>query len=300
MDSPNKTLVINDSFEGLESAIAKAAMIEHYTGTEVEVVEVIWDSIEEEPIPEVEKANLIEAFVATERYGLEQLLAPYKDHIAWSEARVLWNKRAVEAIEEEVARQSIDLLIKPIGHHSLGDYLATPLDWCLIRESTCPVLISKSAAWQTRGKVLAAVDVADTAHEELSLAVLRTGALMAQILDAKLHVVCVYSDLGQSVNALQVAMDYEGIKADMRQARQEKLQATLAQLDLEDAEVHLLEGKPASMIATLERTLGPTITVMGTAARKGLSKLVLGNTAEDVLGRLQGDVLTLRAATGEA
>ena len=123
---------------------------------------------------------------------------------------------------------------------------------------------------------------------------------MAQILDAQLHVVCVYSDLGQSVNALQVAMDYVGIKADMRQARQEKLQTTLAQLDLEDVEVHLLEGKPASMIANLERTLGPTITVMGTAARKGLSKLVLGNTAEDVLGRLQGDVLTLRAATGEA
>ena len=294
MQSPKKILVVNDSLEGIEAALSKAAIIEHYTGSEVEVAEVIWDFIEDEPIPAVEKANLIEAFVAADRHGLQDLLAPYKERIAWSEARVLWNKRTDEAILQETTSQHIDLLIKPGGVHKLGDYLNAPLDWRLIRESTCPVLISKSTQWDTDGNILAAVDVADDNHADLTLEVLRAGHLLSQILGAQLHVVCVYSDLGQSVNALQVAMDYEGIKEDMRQARQEKLLQALEALDISGAQLHLLEGKPAPVVSHLAQELNATVTVMGTAARKGLGKLLIGNTAEDTLGMLQGDVLTVR------
>ena len=164
----------------------------------------------------------------------------------------------------------------------------------MIREAPCPVLISKSSSWSTGGNVLAAVDIADDAHEQLSREVLRAGDLMAKILDARLHVVCVYSDLGQSVNALQVAMDYEGIKQDMRQARQDHLLNTLEELQVEDAELHILEGKPPHVISRLARELTPTVTVMGTAARTGLGRLLLGNTAEDTLSLLEGDVLTVR------
>ncbi len=294
MDSPQKILVINDQLEGLQHALGKAALIEHYTGCEVEVAEVIWDHIEEEPIPAKDKANLIEAFVAADRHGLQNLLEPYKDRIAWSEARVLWNKRADEGILEEIEHQHANLLIKPAGTHSLGDFLHAPLDWRLIREASCPVLISKSDSWQTGGTLLAAVDIADEAHDTLSREVLRAAGLMADILDAQLHVVCVYSDLGQSVSALQVAMDYEGIKEDMRKARQERLLSTLQQLDVQGAELHLLEGKPPQVISRLAKELNPTVTVMGTAARKGLGKLLIGNTAEDTLSLLPGDILTVR------
>jgi len=294
MDSPKRTLVVNDKLDGIQAALGKAALIEHYTGSEVEVAEVIWDFIEDEPIPPVEKANLIEAFVAADRHSLKALLQPYNERIAWSEARVLWNKRADEEILQEINRQRIDLIIKPSGNHSLSDYLYAPLDWRLIREATCPVLISKSAAWHTGGSVLAAVDIADEGHTALSQEVLRTGGLMAQILAAELHVVCVYSDLGQSVSALQVAMDYEGIKQDMRVSREQRLSETLTGLGLEDAQMHVVEGKPAQVIAALEQELAPTLTIMGTAARKGLGKLLLGNTAEDALNRLRGDVLTVR------
>lgn len=296
MDSPTKTLVINDQLEGLHKALGKAALIEHYTGCEVEVAEVIWDHIEEEPIPDQDKANLIEAFVAADRHGLQNLLEPYQDRIAWSEAKVLWSKRADEAILHEAQQQSANLLIKPAGAHGLGDLLQAPLDWRLIREAPCPVLISKSTSWSIGGNVLAAVDIADDAHEQLSREVLRAGDLMAKILDAQLHVVCVYSDLGQSVNALQVAMDYEGIKQDMRQARQDRLVTTLEQLEIQDAELHLLEGKPPHAISHLAKELTPTVTVMGTAARKGLGKLLIGNTAEDTLSLIEGDVLTVRVA----
>ena len=294
MTTLKKILVASDSLDGMEIALSKAAVVEHYTGAEVEVAEVIWDSIEEEPLPNPGKANLIEAFMAAERRGLDNLLAPYRERIAWSEARVLWDKRTDQAICDEARRQKADLLIKPGAARALTDHLHAPLDWRLIREAPCPVLISNSPAWQTGGNVLAAIDIADKAHTELSDKVLQTAAIIAQTLDAKLHICCVYSDLGQSVNALQVAMDYQGIKADMREAREQALNATLRRLEVGNASTHIIEGKPAQAISHLAQELNATVAIMGTAARSGLGKLVLGNTAEDTLVRLRGDVITVR------
>ena len=196
---------------------------------------------------------------------------------------------------KEAKRTGADLLIKPAAPHTLGDYLHAPLDWQLIRKATCPVLISKSSQWQVKSPVLCAVDVADEAHNALTDAVLITAKLMAEILNAELHIVCVYSDLGQSVNALQVAMDYDGIKADMQQARETALHEILDRLRIEPAQVHIIAGKPAAAIATLEHQLKPSLSVLGTSARSGLKKLFIGNTAEDLIRRLQGDILAVRA-----
>ena len=294
MGFPSKILVSNDRLEGIASGLTKAALIEHYTEAQVEVAEVIWDAIEEETLPEYEKANLIEAYVAADRQGLRDLLAPYQERIAWSEARVLWNRCPERAILQEVSTENVDLLIKPAAEHTMGDYIHTPLDWRLIREAPCPVLISKTTDWQPGGTVLAAVDVADEKHAQLSDQVLVNAQAMSRILDADLHVVSVYSDLGQSVNALQVALDYQGIKEDMFETRQQLLAAMLKRLNITDANVHILEGKAAAVIAHLANQLNPTITVMGTAARKGVGKLFIGNTAEDALKRLNSDVLTVR------
>jgi len=48
------------------------------------------------------------------------------------------------------------------------------------------------------------------------------------------------------------------------------------------------------VIPQLEEELQPALTVLGTAARRGLGSLVIGNTAENLLGRLRGDLVTVR------
>ena len=89
-------------------------------------------------------------------------------------------------------------------------------------------------------------------------------------------------------------MDYDGIKEDMLQARETALSETLDRLRIEPTQVDIIAGKPAAAIATLEHKLKPRLTVLGTSARSGLKKLFIGNTAEDLLRRLHGDVLTVR------
>lgn len=291
----DKVLVANDSLDGMELALTKAAMIEHYSGAAIEVMEVIYDTIAEEPakiLSSTEQANLIERLKAAERRGLEQLAEPYQGKVAEIETRVLWNKNAARAILAEL--DGVDFLIKPISrHHGLMDRLHAPLDWALTRSAPCPVLISKTN-WTDMKTVLAALDAGDEAHQSLNRSILATAIDLSRILGSELHVVSAYPSLGQSVNELQVAMDYEGIKADMRDTRAALIDALIGELDAPVSEIHLLEGNAREAIPELANDMDAVLTVLGTAARRGLSQLILGNTSEAIIGALEGDLVTVR------
>jgi universal stress protein E len=298
MKQLNSIVLASDSLAGMSVALEKAAMIEHYSGAAVCVAEVIYDTIAEEA-PEVltteHQARLIEALKAAERNGLRNIVEPFSARIANLETRVLWDKNAANGVLTARAESAADLIIKPVSQHGgLADYVHTPLDWSLMRTAPCAVLISKKPAWGEPQGVLAAVDVADSEHRDLTEEILRTATTLATILGTGLHIVSAYPSLGQSVDDLQVAMDYEGIKHDMRENRLAGIQKWITELDLDVAECHVLEGKPAIVIPKLANDLAATLTVVGTAARSGLKKLLLGNTAEDIIGRLHGDIVTVR------
>lgn len=290
-----KLLIANDTLEGLDVALAKAALIEHYSGAAIDLVEVIYDSIAEEParvLPAAERANLIEGLKAAERNGLRRLAEPFEGRVAEINIQVLWQKSAAEGILAELA--DADFLIKPISrHHGVIDRLHAPLDWALMRSAPCPVLVSKQP-WTDTSVVLAALDAGDESHQTLNAAVLRTATDLARILGAGLEVVSAYPSLGQSVNELQVAMDYDGIKEDMRATRETLIRTLVAELEAPVGRIHLLEGNARDAIPELANRMSATLTVLGTAARRGLSQLILGNTAEAIIGALEGDLVTVR------
>lgn len=290
-----KVLVANNKLDGLELALPKAALIEHYSGASVEVLGVVYDTIAEEPdtiLPAAERANLIEGLKAAERNGIRRLIEPYEQKVADISARVVWEKNAAHGILSQL--DGVDFLIKPISRHqALIDRLHAPLDWALTRSAPCPVLISKKA-WPEPNVVLAALDAGDESHQNLNRAILATAADMSRVLGCDLQVVCAYPSLGQSVNDLQVAMDYDGIKADMRETRSQLIDALIRELDAPVSEIHLLEGHARDAIPALANEMSAVLTVLGTAARRGLSQLILGNTAEAIIGSLEGDLVTVR------
>ena len=298
MKQIDNILVAGDSLDGMDTALAKAAKIEHYTGANVWVAEVIYDTIaEEDPdrLPPEEQTRLIEALKAAERNGIRALTEPYRTRIATLDDRVVWNKNAAEGLLRVHTEVHADLIVKPVSRHGfITDHLHTPLDWALMRSADCAVLVSKMADWSNAQRILAAVDVGDTRHADLTREILSTAATMAKILNVELHVVTAFPSLGQTVNDLQVAMDYEGIKQDMRENRTAEIARWLEALDIGIAESHVLEGKPEVVIPKLAHDLSATVTVLGTAARSGIKKLLIGNTAEDIIARLECDILTVR------
>ncbi|MEJ2087311.1 MAG: universal stress protein [Gammaproteobacteria bacterium] len=291
----HRLVVANDRLDGLDTALPKAALIEHYSGAAIDVVSVIYDTIAEEPakvLPPAEQANLIEQLKGAERNGLRLLVEPYGEKIAEIEAHVLWNKSAAAGILAEL--EDADFLIKPISRHQpLLDRLHAPLDWALMRSSPCPVLISKQP-WSETRLVLAALDAGDESHQALNRAILATATDLSRILGCELEVVAAYPSLGQTVNELQVAMDYDGIKEDMRKTRETFIAELIDELDADVAEVHLLEGSARDAIPELANRLEATLTVLGNSARRGLTQLILGNTAEAIIGAIEGDLVTVR------
>ena len=273
--------------------------LEHFTGADITVAQVVYDYIAEEPVgPDKvgERDALIARFTEADRNALERQLDPFRSKVASLSGRIVWSKNAAGATIELANSEGAQLIVKPVtSGDSLADWVRTPTDWSLMRESPCPVLFTKPGeAWDPQRCVLVAVDVADAAHEQLNRLVLEHGARIAEILASPLHAVCVYPTLGQSVSDYQVADDFRGLKTDMKESREQALAALCEELDVRVDSVHVVEGHPARAICQLAEQLSAQITVLGTSARAGLGKLLIGNTAEQIVHKLGTDVLTVR------
>ena len=63
--------------------------------------------------------------------------------------------------------------------------------------------------------------------------------------------------------------------------------------DPEDYALHVKEGRAAGVIVDAAAETGADIVVVGTHGRAGLPKLLLGSVTEEVMGRLDRDVLVV-------
>jgi nucleotide-binding universal stress UspA family protein len=76
--------------------------------------------------------------------------------------------------------------------------------------------------------------------------------------------------------------------------RQQWLDTLVAPYDDENIRVTLINGQPEVVLTEMIERKKPDIVVMGTVARTGLPGLLIGNTAEHVLGRINCSVLTVK------
>lgn len=60
------------------------------------------------------------------------------------------------------------------------------------------------------------------------------------------------------------------------------------------AQLHLLKAEAAEGVAKVAGRVEADLVVMGTLSRAGVRGLLIGTTAETMLGRLAGSVLTVR------
>jgi universal stress protein E len=295
----SRILLAGDDRDALVATLAKVERLEHFTGAEITVAQVIYDYIAEEPVrPEnvAERDAIIARFTEADQSALERQLDPFRSRVASLSGRTIWSKNVADATIELAQAEGAQLIVKPVtSGDSLVDWVRTPTDWSLMRESPCPVLFTKPGErWDAQRCVLVAVDVADTAHEQLNRLVLDHAARIAEILAAPLHAVCAYPTLGQGVGDYQVADDFSGLKADMKASRQHTLAALCEESEITIDQTHVVQGHPARTICQLAEQVNAQITVLGTSARAGLGKLLIGNTAEQIVHRLSTDVLTVR------
>jgi len=184
------------------------------------------------------------------------------------------------------------LLIKtPDRPRGLADALLTPRDGKLLRYAPCPVLMVKQPDSWLRRPVLAALDAApgDVAHGELNRKILRLAALIASLSDSPLELVSAYPAPMQAGDPLHQSGER---LADRYRAQLEQL---CREADLVAAALHIDAGPAETLIPRLARERDAGLVVLGSVARRGLRAVLMGgNTAEAILERLPGDVLTVQ------
>ncbi len=234
------------------------------------------------------KSKASEAFIARIDSQLAQLATQgIRTHLEISDESDI-----LRAILINQHRHGYDITVKESHRASLADSLFTPKDWKLLRTNASPVLMVRNAPADEQAPVLAAVEArpSDAEHQHLNAQILRTAHYIAQKLKAPLHLFSAYPTPMQDPSG-----EHSASKDNAEDYRAACL-TLAAPFDIPVERIHTAEGPAELLLPDQAKALGAQLLLLGTVARTGLQGALLGNTAEQVLERLDSDVLVLGPA----
>ena len=295
-----------------QPVLARAASLAKRSGAAITLIAVL----EELPwytrlvLPDAEERQVV--LIREKSEALEGLAAHLRRDGLEVATKVLTGRRNLELVRE-VLRGGHDLLLKEAEPNSAMSFGST--DMHLLRSCPCPLWLFKPEhAEQPFTRVLAAVDPtppldeSDVLHlktdlspkdETLDAKILELASLLADEEGAELHVVHAWSAPGEGLVRGDPMLAQEQVDRYVEDSRAEARKA----LDLllgsfPDPSgrrvVHLLEGDPTDVIADFVKTGRVDLLVMGTVARTGIPGLLIGNTAEAILQRVDCSVLAIK------
>ncbi|MEO1191571.1 MAG: universal stress protein [Pseudomonadota bacterium] len=254
-----------------------------------------------------EPREMMQRLTADRRSQMEQALGG-RD----AEIQVASGKPFIE-ITREVLRRGIDLVVKraePLA--GMQQFLFASTDQHLLRKCPCPVWLQMEDAPAAPSVVIAAVDVdvwdADEPETLMSLnqRVVEMSRQLASGPEARVHLLHAWEAQGEGLvqtfasgPAAQAATDrYVQEVESAHESALEKLIAPWRKTN--EAEQapwlvpRLVRGPARKVLAEEAARLGADLLVMGTVARTGLTGVIIGNTAEDILNHVQCSVVAVK------
>lgn len=216
--------------------------------------------------------------------------------------RVLTGRPFLQIIQE-VLRNRHDLIVKGAkGRSRISNILFGSTDMHLLRKCPCPVWIIKPSKRKQHSRILAAVDPYQegTDVSELNHLILNLATSLARLENSELHIVHAWN-LGSEafLRSSRTRVPKSLVDREVREIRKthkKLLGDLLDQYDFSDinTKVHFLKGEPEKVIPTLADKKRVELIVMGTVVRTGIPGLLIGNTAEKILTKVNCSVLALK------
>ncbi len=222
----------------------------------------------------------------------------------------------IETVLQAVRDGGFDLLVKtPSPTEGLRQRLFGSIDINLMRSCPCPVLIAHPKTKGYSGRAVAAVsfDAGDEAHARLNHEILNSAAFVLKTQFAavnEIHVVHAWKMYGESMLADGLAKvpkdEFQALlKEEEEQSRKwldELIDDCRNRMDNElasffEPRVSLLHGDPKVVVPDFVKKLDADILAMGTVSRKGLAGHIIGNTAEEILTRIDCSLVTHNLVT---
>jgi universal stress protein E len=204
---------------------------------------------------------------------------------------VTWEEPAHEAIVRAALREGADLVIA--GRHERRKNSPQPrlTDWELMRLCPRPLLVTRSSSVVARsGAVLAALDPQHLNDKPatLDIAIAQHATAFAQALRLDCHAAHFVPSSAYPLGESAAGRRKVQHRIAMRMKRVMKRAGAAA------APVHVLQGDVVADLPTLTRKLGAQILVMGIISRRGVKRLVIGDTAESIIRAASCDILLIK------
>ncbi|MEL6643787.1 MAG: universal stress protein [Pseudomonadota bacterium] len=308
---PKKILAVADTSDA-QIALTSALALAETHGASVEVIACV------EPPPELSilsrfsgenPQQLIDDAVRQTREVVEARLAQIAPASAQS-LTVAVGKAYLEIIRH-AARSKCDFVVKKAEPLSgMERFLFASNDQHLLRKCPCPVWLTTGTAPASPRRILATVDldIAD-ADESGTLAALNrrvvaAACAMAVRPDTEVTVLHAWEAIGEGMvwtfaGGNDARLSVDRYVNEVLAARHKEMDTLLAQLRNDIGARPrlvplLVRGSPETVIHQQSRDLSADVVVMGTVARTGLSGVFIGNTAENIINRLECPVLAVK------
>ena len=285
-------LLITDHRTPMSSDLSRAVEIARASGATLTLVDVARDGNE-----------VIDVILDDRRRALEELSLPLSEQGLEVESRLLVGD-SVEAISREVERAGHDLVMKLVESGAEASWPYNGTDCRLTRECPAPVWIFKPSSTRSPLRILAALDPssgASSSGDGLDREILDMAASVRALTGGEIHIVHAWS-LSREILRQVSRGDREADFADSLENRarislQRAVKGVLPAItaDAVGAHINICEGEPVEVISEVARREQIDLIVMGTVARTGMAGLVVGNTAEKVLARVDCSLLTTKS-----
>ncbi len=293
-------LVVVDPTAAEQPAIAKAALLAKGFNARVELFACETNALRELRLASHLRERLPAPLVVNLKAMLETFAVPLRARGLDVSTEVERFDPLHQAVINRARRARADLVVKATHDHSLGQRTVfTNTDWELIRACPVPLLLVKLRPWTDPPKVLAAIDPGH-AHDKpaaLDHRILRQASLICTHLQGELHVVHAYISAGL-VMAAAAALPAIAMTAEQwakeEESKRKEIEALTAGYGVHSRNVHVQAGGPTEVLPLTAQRSGADIMVLGAIARRGLTRLFIGSTAEILLDRLPCDVLTVK------
>lgn len=205
-------------------------------------------------------------------------------------------------IIQHVLRDGHDLVVKRAEPKDGGKGFKA-IDLALLRKCPCPVfLIRLSGGLDPKIKVGVAIDPESSTSEgnDLSLRLLREAGSYAKLCATELRVVACWDyDLEGSVRGnpwLRMPdAEVDKLVATACNSSRSALDKLLHRAGVpSDVQVHHLRGDPSQAIPEFVESQGIDILMMGTVGRTGIPGFIIGNTAENIVQKLECSLMAFK------
>ncbi len=292
-------LVDVDSLADERPALDQAMDLAARCGAKVTVVDVA------EEVPQAARAyvsdRLERDLVAHRAEALGAVVAGMKRRqVRVKIAAEVLRGRPATAIVQFVLKAKVDLVVRSHARDVSAKRLGFgSVDMQLLRKCPCPVWIVGVGERSRPKRILAAIhpDRDDPVEQALNHRIVEAARLIADLEEGSFTVLTAWSPYGESM--LRSRMSPAELRTFVRAARAtaraafDGLLAEIGPLGRRGT-VKMVKGQASSVIPSYARRHDIDLVVMGTVARRGLAGLLMGNTAERMLGQLRCSVFALK------